>query len=95
VDPAKMKVLSEAQAIANEWVTSERLKHVLDSLGNPTGMEAMPEIIKAMLEDITREGKGEIIESKDARKVIGSKTVMMFKIKLKEDLIEKAKEMEK
>lgn len=78
-DPEKMKSLSDADAIAEEWVTSMRLTHVLDKLGNPTDMGKVPDVIKAMLEDVYREGSGEVVESKDANKAIGKKTVQLFK----------------
>jgi hypothetical protein len=51
-------------------------------------MESMGDIIKAMIEDVYREGKGEIIESKEASKAIGQKTVQLFKQKLQNRLKE-------
>lgn len=36
-------------------------------------------IIKAMQEDIRREAKGEIVESKELFKAIGTRTVKVFK----------------
>ena len=79
VDPAKRKVLEDAQAVAAEWVTEMRLSHVLDHLGNPREMERVVDVIKAMVEDVTREAQGEIIESKDVRKAIGARAAQMFK----------------
>ena len=49
-------------------------------------MESVPQIIKAMIEDVYREGKGEIVESKEATKAIGNKTVQLFKQKLNSTL---------
>ena len=85
VDPAKMAVLEDANAVANEWVTATRLTHVLDKL---TGhcMEKMREIIAAMTEDVLREGKGEIVESDAVKKSIGKKTVDMYKNYLKSQI---------
>ena len=82
VDPAKREILEKAESIALEWVTEMRLSHVLDKLGSPTDMRASPEVIKAMIEDVTREASGEIIDSKEARKAIGSRAVKLFKEKL-------------
>jgi hypothetical protein len=91
VNPEKLKVLDDARAIAEEWVTPMRLAHVLDKLrgdglvgngdgnGNVLGMECIPDIIKAMIEDILREGAGEIVDSKDARRAIGKLTVALYK----------------
>jgi len=90
VDPEKLKVLQEANAIADEWVTMERLKHVLDKMPPETGMEQTGNVIKAMIEDIYREGKGEIVESREAGAAIGKKTALMFKQFFKDRLKEAA-----
>lgn len=82
VDPASLKVLEEASAIAEEWVTMERLRHVMDKLatdGKVLGMEDTPDVIRAMVEDVSREAAGEIVDSKEARKAIGKKAAGMFK----------------
>jgi hypothetical protein len=79
LDPDKQQVLLEAEAIAEEWVTAERMKHVLDKLPQDIGMEKMPDIMKAMIEDVCREGQGQIVDSKEARRAIGKKTVTLFK----------------
>jgi hypothetical protein len=82
VDPAKLQVLADANAVANEWITATRLQHVLDKIPEH-GMEKMGEIIYAMKEDVLREGAGEIVPSKDVEKAISSKTVSMYKDYLK------------
>jgi len=79
VDPAKLAVLTEAQAIADEWVTAMRLAHVLDKLGNPSEFKDTGRVIAAMIEDVEREASGEIKSSVEARKAIGTKTATMFK----------------
>lgn len=78
VDPAKLKLLADAEAIANEWVTTERMRHVVDKIPGHA-MEKMPVIINAMLEDVFREGKGEVVDSKEARKAISNRTVKVYK----------------
>lgn len=70
-------VLSEANAIANEWVTTTRLQHVLDKIPGHN-ITMMTTIIAAMVEDVLREGKSEIVDSKEARKAISNKTVLMY-----------------
>lgn len=78
----KLEVLADAEKIANEWVTIMRLKHVLDKyypLRAQPSLEDTKEIIGAMIEDITREAKGEIIDSKVVRNLIGKKTATLFK----------------
>jgi len=82
VDPARLAVLTKATEIADEWVTPTRLEHVLDKLeagGKKLGMEQMKDIIAAMVEDILREGAGEVVDSKEARTAIGKKTAVFMK----------------
>jgi len=79
VDPAKIKALQGAQAIADEWVTPMRLLHVLDKMPDVTGMEQTGSVIRAMIEDIKREGVGEIEWSKDAETAIGRATAKLYK----------------
>jgi len=82
VSEEELKVLSDAKEIAEEWVTNMRLEHVLQKFPEGTSMEKMGDIIKAMIEDIYREGKDEIVESKVVSKAIGGATVKLFKAKL-------------
>lgn len=78
-------ILAEANAIANEWVTTTRLQHVLDKIpGHDITM--MQKIIAAMTEDVLREGNGEIVDSKEARKAISQKTSVLYKEYLKNKL---------
>jgi len=85
VDPTKMKMLEDSIAIANEWVTPMRLEHVLDKIPNHS-MEKMRDIISAMVEDVFREGSGEIVESEAVKKSIGKKTVESYKNYIKSKL---------
>lgn len=79
-DPEQLKVFEKANEIAEEWCVGERLLHVLDSLGltNPQ-IEDSNKVINGMIEDVIRESAGEIVESKEARKAIGKKTMKLFK----------------
>lgn len=79
VNPEEFKILEDAKAISEEWVTEMRLKHVLDKLPQGINMESTKLVIDAMIEDVYREAKGEIIESKEVTKYLGSKTAIMFK----------------
>lgn len=88
VDPEKLKVLQEAEAIASEWVTEMRLEHVLQKLPQGISMEGVRDVIAAMVEDVTREAKGEIVDSPEARKAISKRTADMFKNRLKNKLKE-------
>jgi len=78
VDPGQLAVLTRATEIADEWCTPTRLAHVLDKLG-PVGMEQTRDVIAAMIEDVTREGAGEIVDSREARAAIGKKTAILLK----------------
>jgi hypothetical protein len=82
VSPEQLKVLSDAKEIAEEWVVSQRMEHVLQKFPKDVNMEFMGDIIKAMIEDVYREGRDEIVESKAVEKAIGIKTVNLFKMKL-------------
>lgn len=78
VDPAKMKILEDATAIAEEWVTPMRLQHVLDKLPGHS-IEKMREVIAAMTEDVLREGEGEIVVNDVVKKAIGKRTALEYK----------------
>jgi hypothetical protein len=82
VDHEKKAIMDNAEAIALEWVTDMRLEHVLDKLGNPTDITAMPKVITAMIEDVTREASGEILDDKIVRKAVGSRACKLFKAKV-------------
>jgi hypothetical protein len=87
VDPEKLKVLADAQAVAEEWVTPMRVVHVLDKIEDP-GMEKMREIMAAMQADIEREGEGEIEWSPAVRKAIGKATALAVKAHFQQQLVE-------
>jgi len=82
-DPEKLAVLTQATAIAEEWVTPNRLEHVLDKLPECRDMTHTVTVITAMVEDIYREASGEIVESKETQNAIGRKTAILFKDWLK------------
>lgn len=79
VSPEELLVLSKADDIAKEWVTPMRLVHVVDKLPQPLDLSQMPKVIAAMVEDVYREAKGEIVESKEAQRAISKRTVELFK----------------
>jgi hypothetical protein len=79
VDPAKAKVLADAEQIAIEWVTPTRLQHVLDKIQGTIDMTRAREVIRAMQEDVRREASGEIVESPQAFAAIASRTARLLK----------------
>lgn len=91
IDPDKQKMLDDAQAIAEEWCVPERLRHVIDKMkvdGEDPKMDQMSDIIKNMVDDIYREGKGEIVEGREVSKAIGTMTVKLFKEHLRKKISE-------
>jgi len=78
VSPEKLQILTDANAVAEEWVTETRLQHILDKIEKPS-CEEIGLIIKNMLEDIQREGEGEIVWSKEVEKAIGRATAFLAK----------------
>jgi len=86
VDPNQQVILTEAEKIADEWVTEMRLTHVLDKLGNPNADKDIPNVLKAMREDIVKESTGEIIMSQEASKAISKKTAIMYRERLQKKL---------
>lgn len=87
LDPAKLKVLTDAQAIADEWVTAMRLVHVIDHIKAEVKRDVSIEdtgiVCKEMVADIGKEAVGEIIESKETRVAISKRAAGLFKEWLK------------
>lgn len=84
--PEVQATLSGAQAVADEWVTEMRLAHVLDKLqpdGKVLEIKDTPAVMNAMLEDVYREAKGEIVESKEVAAAIKRAASKMFHTRLK------------
>lgn len=90
VDPARLKVLDDAKAIAMEWVTPNRLEHVLGHL-TPSlrvlaetehvfSVKDIPRVIDAMVEDVVREAGNEIVDSKEARRAISNRAAELFRL---------------
>jgi hypothetical protein len=81
-----LKVISDAKAIAQEWVTLERLRHVLDNFPQPYTIEITGKVLIAMNADIAREAKGEIAMTTEALKEINRATALMYKDFLKKEI---------
>jgi len=74
-----LDILTEANAIADEWVTDMRLTHVLQKFASDVSIEATGAVIQEMLLDIETESIGEVVLSKEARKQISKRAADMFK----------------
>jgi hypothetical protein len=91
LDPEKMVVLQVAEAIADEWVTAERFKHVVDQLlrerdHKQVEMSDAGALIKLMYTDVLREAAGEIVFTKELSKAIGAVTVKLLKASMEQRL---------
>lgn len=84
----KLEKMAEANAIVKEWATEERLSHILGRGEVELQIENIGKIIELMVEDIYREGEGEIVESNELRKAIGRTTALMCKRLLNRRLME-------
>lgn len=85
VDAGKQAIYENAKAIADEYVTEMRLTHVLDKFPGAESKD-IPQIIKAMCEDVQREGSGELVWSKEVAAAVGKATSTMFIQRLKSAL---------
>lgn len=83
-DPGKALELANADAVATEWVTPMRLTHVLDKLRlEAPSLKDIPRVNVAMLEDVGREGAGEVdVTVKTVKQAIGARTVKLYKERL-------------
>ncbi len=79
--------MESAEKIADEFVTPVRLEHVIDRLisvrdDKEIKIQDTRDIIGLMVEDVTREASGEIVDNPCGRKAISSRDARMFKQKL-------------
>lgn len=75
----QLKVLAQVKDICVEWVTENRLSNILSHDPAPLELSQIPSIIGMMIEDVLREGKGEIVESKQLKQAISRETALMVK----------------
>ena len=69
VDPAKLEVLTKANEIADEWIVPTQLEHILQKMpAEDIRIEKTRDVIEAMIKDVLREAKGEIVANPDAIK---------------------------
>ncbi len=81
INPDKVLQMQEANVAAEEWVTEMRLTHILDKFPEPK-IENTGDVIRAMMEDIYREGAKEVKDNKPTRAAIGHRVAKIFKEKL-------------
>jgi hypothetical protein len=83
-DPAARQELNDAREVAEEWVTEERLNHILDCsplTGLPIvlAIEHTGDVVKAMVADVYKEGSGEVPDTKAVRSAISKRAAGMYK----------------
>ena len=86
VSPDKVQVMADAQKIADEWVTVMRLEHVLDKFPKPYVIEQVRDVIQTMWADIEREASGEIEISIEAKRLVSTRTAVLFKQRLQRSI---------
>ena len=75
-----LEVMQDAQKAADEFVTHQRLGHILGRLQEEEKIiENTKKIIQLMVEDITREGSGEVLFSGEVTKAISKATARLYK----------------
>ena len=77
-DVDKLRILKEAKAIAEEWVTEMRLSHVLDKFPD-VNITQTGDVIRAMVADIKRESEKEVEWTKEVQKEVSRESAKMFK----------------
>lgn len=82
VTDEELKVLSQVKEITEEWVTENRISNILSHIEKDLDIKDIPVIIKLMIEDIFREGEGELVKSKALLKEISKRTALMVKERL-------------
>lgn len=78
IDTDKLQVIADAEKASVEWVTENRLVHVLDKIPG-ADITKTGDVIRAMIEDVYREGAGEVVESPELSRAISKRTAVMFK----------------
>jgi hypothetical protein len=79
IDPTKRHILENAVAVALEWVTPNRLAHVLDKLVGEKDISLTGTVIQAMVDDVLREAEGEIVTEKAVQRAIGGRAAKLYK----------------
>jgi len=83
VDPEKLEILTEAQAIAEEWVTENRILNAKTHFKEGEWqMENFSNLLQYIVDDVYREAKGEIVEGKTTRKEVGRLAAKLLKANL-------------
>ena len=72
----------EGEKASLEWVTDMRMRHVVDKMFAEVGKlgpEQTGTVIKAMLDDIEKEGGGEVIMNKATRRAVSKSAAQLYR----------------
>lgn len=79
-DPEKMRVLEEANEVADEWMTEGRIHNALSHFPEEKhDVKYMGEFLEYLVNDVHVEGEGEIVFSKDVDKALSRKAAQLLK----------------
>jgi len=79
VNLAKLAIEADANKIALDWVTEQRLAHVLDKMPDANDIKDTKRILAAMVEDVLREAEGEIEVNNTVRAKINARTAQLWR----------------
>jgi hypothetical protein len=82
VTEEELRVLVQVKEIAEEWVTENRLTNILSRTEKDLEIQDIPKMIDLMIEDVLREGEGELVKSRALVKAISRKTALMVKVRV-------------
>lgn len=83
LDAEKLQVMTEAKAIAEEWVVPMRLTHILDKLQfTEHSFKNIPLVGQAIVNDVQLEAKDEVVWSPAVERAIRSKAIELYKQKI-------------
>jgi hypothetical protein len=80
IDEAQAGLIEDAEKASQEWVTENRIRNILSHLApDETDISNLGSIIRIMVEDVLREGAGELVDTPQLRKSISRRTAILFK----------------
>jgi len=83
----KLAILTSAREIADEWVNDMRLSHALQRLAESGAPATSPRdterVIAEVVSDVMREGAGELVDTREARRAISLAASKLYLAKLK------------
>jgi hypothetical protein len=82
VSEEELRILSQINEITAEWVTENRMSNILSHIEKELEIQDIPVLINLMIEDVLREGEGELVKSKALIKAISRETALMVKRRL-------------